>query len=129
MIRYIALIFAASGKYEFMNATVCTLAPKLTTVTAYYSNVNSSSRTISTTTHASQSVALDSPAALSAISTLSAAVFLAQGAERSVLGDELYSLKVKGNATEDTLGNIVRTLSSHRRPTFSCSSRKNISGE
>ncbi|KAJ6496330.1 hypothetical protein C8R45DRAFT_926840 [Mycena sanguinolenta] len=100
------LIFAASGKYEFMNATVCTLAPKLTTVTAYYSNVNSSSRTISTTTHASQPVALDSPAALSAISTLSAAVFLAQGAERSVLGDELYSLKVKGNTTEDMLRNI-----------------------
>ncbi|KAJ7824765.1 hypothetical protein B0H14DRAFT_2822909 [Mycena olivaceomarginata] len=95
-----------SGKYEFMNATVCTLAPKLTTVTAYYSNVTSSSRTISTTTHASQPVALDSPAALSAISTLSTAVFLAQGAERSVLGDELYSLKVKGNTTEDTLRNI-----------------------
>ncbi|KAJ7814925.1 hypothetical protein B0H14DRAFT_2849275 [Mycena olivaceomarginata] len=101
-----SLIFAASGKYEFMNATVCTLAPKLTTVTAYYSNVTSSSRTISTTTHASQPVALDSPAALSAISTLSTAVFLAQGAERSVLGDELYSLKVKGNTTEDTLRNI-----------------------
>ncbi|KAF7361076.1 hypothetical protein MSAN_01138500 [Mycena sanguinolenta] len=100
------LMFAASGKYEFMNATVCTLAPKLTTVTAYYSNVNSSSRTISTTTHASQPMALDSPAALSAISTVSTAVFLAQGAERSVLGDELYSLKVKGNSTEDTLRNI-----------------------
>ncbi|KAJ7683388.1 hypothetical protein B0H14DRAFT_3059654 [Mycena olivaceomarginata] len=90
-----SLIFAASGKYEFMNATVCTLAPKLTTVTAYYSNVNSSSQTISTTIHASQ-----------ARGTLSDAVFLAQGAERSILGDELYSLKVKGNTTEDMLGNI-----------------------
>ncbi|KAJ7697015.1 hypothetical protein B0H17DRAFT_1197747 [Mycena rosella] len=86
------LIFESAGGYK-KPATVCTFSPKITRVNVEYSNPELGSGIVSTTT-LSDGVVRDpeGPGGLSAVSSLSNMLFLAQGILTNIMGEEILSL-------------------------------------
>jgi hypothetical protein len=95
--------------YDFMKTMVCTVSPQITTVWVDYSDSDPALDTISiTNTFDSVAEPTGGPAGLSAVTTMSKAVYFAQGISSNLMGDELRSLleEVSGGddfADEDVL--------------------------
>ncbi|KAJ7734135.1 hypothetical protein B0H16DRAFT_1731973 [Mycena metata] len=103
------LIFEGSGLYDFMKTMVCTVSPQITTVWVDYSDSDPTLDTISIkNTFDSVPEPAGGPAGLSAVTTMSYAIYFAQGISSNLMGDELRSLlqEVSGGdefADEDVL--------------------------
>ncbi|KAF7366080.1 hypothetical protein MVEN_00484300 [Mycena venus] len=92
------LIFSGGGLYNFIGTTVCTVAPKITKVSAEYSYDDSpNSTTIDTQTLSGGSPDFGGPAGLSAIATIYNMMYYSQGQQTNVVGDQLQSLILNDN--------------------------------
>ncbi|KAJ7450945.1 hypothetical protein B0H11DRAFT_316930 [Mycena galericulata] len=88
------LVFQSSGTYDFMRTTVCTLSPQITKVDVLYSDSDPLVATLITDTSQIGAVtdAAGGPAGLSAVTTISNMLFVAQAFSSNIMGDELNSL-------------------------------------
>lgn len=93
----------SSGKYDFVNTTVCTFRPKLTVVKADYSDPALLSGGIVTETQDSGVPDVDGPAASSALVSITNLLFYGQGGYGdNIMGQQLSAL-IDDVSQQDTI--------------------------
>ncbi|KAJ7911033.1 hypothetical protein B0H13DRAFT_2328646 [Mycena leptocephala] len=103
-----SMIFKGSGAYSFMKTTVCTFSPKITRVNVDYSDANSFSGTIGTTTLFNGVIPdMDGPAGLSAVFTIENMMFFSQAASSNIMGNQLIALLDVYSFDDETILKII----------------------
>ncbi|KAJ7350062.1 hypothetical protein DFH08DRAFT_958986 [Mycena albidolilacea] len=124
-------IFVGSGLYAFMNSTVCTFSPKITRVQVDYSDADSFSGTIGTTTFFSGAIS-DSggPSGLSAVATIKTMISFAQALNINTMGNQLRGLLQDLDTSSETMlsatANYIRGVAEYSGSVFrACLSMEN----
>ncbi|KAJ7701937.1 hypothetical protein B0H17DRAFT_1128147 [Mycena rosella] len=101
------------------NYTVCNLSPKITRVNVNYSDPQSDSGMISTSTTVGNTVLdLDGPAGLSAVTTIADMLSLSQGLLSNIMVDDIisaYTLAPPGFLTEDPSEAVLQLMEEYIR--------------
>ncbi|KAJ7645180.1 hypothetical protein DFH06DRAFT_1301184 [Mycena polygramma] len=124
------LILVGSGRYNFMQTTVCTLSPKITTVKVDYSDAELISGIINTTTLPTGAVTDSGPAGLAAVNGIYIMQFYSQATSSNTMGDELISLLEEVGFEDDTIlsatANYIRGVAEYSGSVFrACLSGRN----